>query len=346
MIDKQFEMSMEMTETKQEKNPIKILEPSEDRFSIFPIKHKDLWDFYKNHCAALWTAEEIDLSKDLSDFEEKLTDNERYFIKNILAFFNQSDGIVNENIVLNFNREVQYPEAKAFYAIQTFMETIHAETYSLLIDTYVKDLEEKNKLFAAIQNFPVIAKKANWARKWIDSPSFAERLVAFVAVEGIFFSGSFCAIFWLKHRQLMTNGLGFANTLINKDENLHCEFAINLINNYLEHERPSRETITKIILEALEVEKEFVTDSLPVSLIGMNKNLMIQYLEFVADNLLIKLGCNKVFNSTNPFPWMEDIALRGVTNFFEKRVGDYQKPGENQGQLNVNFNTSLLDDDF
>lgn len=346
MQDKEFEMMSEKLLNSNPTKPISILNPSLDRFSVFPVKYPDLWVYYKKHVAAFWTAEEIDFKKDLVDFEEKLTENERYFIKNILAFFNQSDGIVNENLVQNFMNEVQYPEARCFYGFQIAMENIHAETYSLLIDTYVKDEVEKAKLFSAIQNFPVIADKAKWALKWIESPNFAERLLAFVAVEGIFFSGSFCAIFWLKHRQLMTDGLGFANALINKDENLHCEFAINLINNHLEGTKPSEERIKEIILQAMEVEKEFITQSLPVSLIGMNSELMKQYLEFVADNLLVKLGCSRHFNSTNPFKWMEDIALRSSSNFFEKREGAYQKPMGSDSQLVVDYTQSLIDEDF
>jgi ribonucleoside-diphosphate reductase beta chain len=275
--------------------------------------------------ASFWTAEEIDLHQDLTDWETKLNKDEKYFIKHILAFFAASDGIVNENLAENFVNEVQYSEAKFFYGFQIMMENIHSETYSLLIDTYVKDEQEKNQLFQAIDVFPAIKKKAKWALKWIESDSFAERLIAFAAVEGIFFSGAFCSIYWLKKRGLMP-GLTFSNELISRDEGVHCDFAVHLHNNHLVNKVP-KERIEEIIIDALNIEREFVTESLPVSLIGMNAKLMTQYLEFVTDRLLQELGCDKQFNVTNPFDFMDMISLQGKTNFFEKRVSEYQKAG-------------------
>ncbi len=302
-----------------------ILQPNDNRFVIFPIQHDDIWEWYKKMQACIWTAEEIDLHQDLNDWNNKLSDDERYFIKHILAFFAASDGIVNENLAENFVNEVQYSEAKFFYGFQIMMENIHSETYSLLIDTYVKDNEEKDKLFRAIEVFPAIKKKADWALKWIDSDSFAERLIAFAAVEGIFFSGSFCSIFWLKKRGLLP-GLTFSNELISRDEGMHCDFAVHLHNHHLVNKVP-KERIREIIVDALNIEREFVTESLPVSLIGMNSNLMIQYLEFVTDRLLVELDCEKEYNTANPFDFTDMISLQGKTNFFEKRVGDYQKAG-------------------
>ena len=302
-----------------------ILKENKDRFVIFPIKHHDLWEWYKKCEASFWTAEEIDLHQDLTDWTSKLNDDERYFIKHILAFFAASDGIVNENLAENFVNEVQYSEAKFFYGFQIMMENIHSETYSLLIDTYVKDDKEKDQLFRAIEVFPAIKKKADWALKWIESDSFAERLIAFAAVEGIFFSGAFCSIFWLKKRGLMP-GLTFSNELISRDEGVHCDFAVHLHNNHLVNKVP-KERITHILTNALNIEKEFITESLPVSLIGMNAKLMTQYLEFVTDRLLVELQCEKVYNVTNPFDFMDMISLQGKTNFFEKRVSEYQKAG-------------------
>jgi|TARA_B100000073_G_scaffold336528_1_gene331416 ribonucleoside-diphosphate reductase beta chain len=302
-----------------------ILKENKDRFVIFPIKHHDLWEWYKKCEASFWTAEEIDLHQDLTDWTSKLNDDERYFIKHILAFFAASDGIVNENLAENFVNEVQYSEAKFFYGFQIMMENIHSETYSLLIDTYVKDDKEKDQLFRAIEVFPAIKKKADWALKWIESDSFAERLIAFAAVEGIFFSGAFCSIFWLKKRGLMP-GLTFSNELISRDEGVHCDFAVHLHNNHLVNKVP-KERITHILTNALDIEKEFITESLPVSLIGMNAKLMTQYLEFVTDRLLVELQCEKVYNVTNPFDFMDMISLQGKTNFFEKRVSEYQKAG-------------------
>ena len=275
--------------------------------------------------ASFWTAEEIDLHQDLNDWTNKLNADERYFIKHILAFFAASDGIVNENLAENFVNEVQYSEAKFFYGFQIMMENIHSETYSLLIDTYVKDEKEKDQLFHAIETFPAIQKKAQWALKWIESDSFAERLIAFAAVEGIFFSGAFCSIFWLKKRGLMP-GLTFSNELISRDEGVHCDFAVHLHNNHLINKVP-KERIREIIVDALNIEREFITESLPASLIGMNAKLMTQYLEFVADRLLAELECEKEYGSANPFDFMDMINLQGKTNFFEKRVGEYQKAG-------------------
>ena len=302
-----------------------ILEKNEGRFVIFPIQHHDIWEWYKKSEASFWTAEEIDLHQDLTDWTSKLNDDERYFIKHILAFFAASDGIVNENLAENFVNEVQYSEAKFFYGFQIMMENIHSETYSLLIDTYVKDDVEKDQLFNAIENFPAIKKKADWALKWIDSPSFAERLIAFTAVEGIFFSGAFCSIFWLKKRGIMP-GLTFSNELISRDEGVHCDFAVHLHNHHLVNKVP-KDRIRSIIVDALNIEREFITESLPASLIGMNSNLMTQYLEFVTDRLLVELGCEKEFNTKNPFDFMDMISLQGKTNFFEKRVAEYQKAG-------------------
>jgi ribonucleoside-diphosphate reductase beta chain len=275
--------------------------------------------------ASFWTAEEIDLSQDLNDWNNKLNDDEKYFIKHILAFFAASDGIVNENLAENFVNEVQYAEAKFFYGFQIMMENIHSETYSLLIDTYVKDETEKDELFNALDVFPAIRKKADWALKWIESDSFAERLIAFAAVEGIFFSGAFCSIYWLKKRGLMP-GLTFSNELISRDEGVHCDFAVHLHNHHLVNKVP-KERIREIIVDALNIEREFITESLPVSLIGMNAVLMTQYLEFVADRLLVELGCDREYNTTNPFDFMDMISLQGKTNFFEKKVAEYQKSG-------------------
>ena len=302
-----------------------ILQENNNRFVIFPIEHHDIWEWYKKCEASFWTAEEIDLQQDLTDWKTKLNNDERYFIKHILAFFAASDGIVNENLAENFVNEVQYSEAKFFYGFQIMMENIHSETYSLLIDTYVKDEEEKDMLFNAIDRFPAIMEKAEWALKWIESPSFAERLIAFAAVEGIFFSGAFCSIFWLKKRGLMP-GLTFSNELISRDEGVHCDFAVHLHNNHLVKKVPPKR-IKEILVNALDIERMFVTESLPVSLIGMNAKLMIQYLEFVTDRLLVELGCKKEFNASNPFDFMDMISLQGKTNFFEKRVSEYQKAG-------------------
>ncbi|PCJ92841.1 MAG: ribonucleoside-diphosphate reductase [Flavobacteriaceae bacterium] len=321
-----------------------ILQENKNRFVIFPIQHHDLWEWYKKQEACIWTAEEIDLHQDLSDWNNKLNDDERYFIKHILAFFAASDGIVNENLAENFVNEVQYSEAKFFYGFQIMMENIHSETYSLLIDTYVKDDTEKDKLFKAIDNFPAIKKKADWALKWIDSPSFAERLIAFAAVEGIFFSGSFCSIFWLKKRGLLP-GLAFSNELISRDEGMHCDFAVHLHNHHLVN-KVSKERIKEILVDALNIEREFITESLPVSLIGMNSKLMIQYLEFVTDRLLVELECEKVYQASNPFDFMDMISLQGKTNFFEKRVSEYQKAGVLNSEKDGDAQKISFDADF
>lgn len=300
--------------------PILVTNP--DRFVLFPIEHQDLWEYYNIEKAAMWTAEELDLSKDIDHWENKLTDNERFFIKNVLAFFAASDGIVNENLAINFLNEVQYTEAKFFYGFQVMMENIHSHVYSLLIDTYIKDIKERHKCFKAIEYMPPVKKKAEWALKWIESESFVERLLAFVAVEGIFFSGSFCSIFYLKSRGLMP-GLCDSNAFISRDEALHCDFAIHLLNNHIVN-KPSKEKIKEILLSALEIEKEFILESLPVSLIGMNADLMKQYLEFVVDGLLSQLNCEKVFNTKNPFEFMNQIALKTKQNFFEGRSTEYK----------------------
>lgn len=299
-----------------------ILKENKDRFVLFPIEKNDIWQFYKKAEASFWTAEEIDLSQDLKDWQN-LNKEERNFISHTLAFFAASDGIVNENLAENFLKEVQYTEAKFFYGFQIAIENIHSETYSLLIDTYVKDNKEKDKLFHAIETIPGVGKKAEWALRWIDNGSFAERLIAFAAVEGIFFSASFCSIFWLKKRGLMP-GLTFSNELISRDEGLHCDFACLLYNNYLVNQL-SKKMVREIITDSVEIEKEFVTNAIPVKLIGMNAELMCQYIEFVADRLLLELGNEKIYNATNPFDFMEMISLQGKTNFFEKRVAEYQK---------------------
>jgi len=319
-----------------------ILRENKDRFVLFPIEHNDIWEFYKKAEASFWTAEEIDLSQDLKDWAN-LNDGERHFISHVLAFFAASDGIVNENLAENFVSEVQYTEAKFFYGFQIAIENIHSETYSLLIDTYIKDSKEKDRLLHAIDTMDLVKKKAEWALRWIDNGGFAERLIAFAAVEGIFFSGSFCSIFWLKKRGLMP-GLSFSNELISRDEGLHCDFACLLYNNHLVNKLP-KETVVEIIKDAVEIEKEFVTDALPVKLIGMNADLMCQYIEFVADRLLQELGCPRVFNSSNPFDFMEMISLQGKTNFFEKRVAEYQKAGVMQNEETDSPKFSL-DEDF
>ena len=317
-----------------------ILVENPNRFVVFPIQHHDLWEFYKKAEASFWTAEEIDLAADLVDWRTKLNDDERHFIKHVLAFFAASDGIVNENLAENFVKEVQYPEAKFFYGFQIMMENIHSETYSLLIDTYITDQDEKMHLLRAIDTIPAVQKKAEWALRWIKNSTFQERLVAFAAVEGIFFSGSFCSIFWLKKRGLMP-GLSFSNELISRDEGSHTDFAVHLHNNHINN-KVSPERIKEILLSALEIEKEFIIDALPVKVIGMNSDLMSQYLEFVTDRLLQDLGCEPVFNVQNPFDFMVNIALNGKTNFFEKRVGEYQKAGVKSGD-NTGFS---LDAEF
>ena len=323
---------------------LKLTEPllTEDpnRFVIFPIKHSDIWEFYKNAEASFWTAEELDLSQDTKDWEA-MNDGERHFISHVLAFFAASDGIVNENLAVGFLSNVQFPEAKCFYGFQIMIENIHAEVYSLLIDTYIKDQKERDRLLHAIDHIPCVAKKADWAMRWIENGNFIERLIAFAAVEGIFFSGSFCSIFWLKKRGLMP-GLTFSNELISRDEGLHCDFACLLYSKHLITKLP-KDKVAEIIMDAVTIEKEFVTDALPVKLIGMNSDLMGQYIEFVADRLLVELGNDRVYNTANPFDFMEMISLQGKSNFFEKRVGEYQKAGVLNNSGAQNF---VLDEEF
>merc|ERR1719230_2457750 len=306
-----------------------ILAENPDRFTMFPIKYPAVWEMYKKAEASFWTAEEIDLSQDTKDWD-KLTDGERHFIKHVLAFFAASDGIVLENLAGQFSTEVQMPEARAFYGFQMAMENIHSETYSLLIEQYIRDPAEQEAVFNAIVTMPAVREKAQWAVQWMNQEnSFAERLVAFAAVEGVLFSGSFCAIYWLKKRGLMP-GLTFSNELISRDEGLHAEFAC-LLYGMLQHKLPE-DVVHEMIRGAVEVERRFICDSLSCSLVGMNSDLMTQYIEFVADRLLTALGHSKIWHATNPFDWMELISLQGKTNFFEKRVGEYQKAGVMAGQ--------------
>ncbi|KAI9371793.1 ribonucleotide reductase [Aspergillus egyptiacus] len=331
-----------------------LLQENPHRFVLFPIKYHEIWQMYKKAEASFWTAEEIDLSKDLHDWNNRLNDDERFFISRVLAFFAASDGIVNENLLERFSGEVQIPEARCFYGFQIMIENIHAETYSLLIDTYIKEPKQRTYLFDAIDTIPCITKKAEWAIKWIQDQeaTFAQRLVAFAAVEGIFFSGSFASIFWLKKRGLMP-GLTFSNELISRDEGLHTDFACLLFSHL--NWRPSKQVVEDIIVEAVAIEKEFLTDALPCALLGMNAKLMCQYIEFVADRLLVALGNKKYFNATNPFDFMESISLAGKTNFFEKRVGDYQKAGvmastkkdvKQEESQSSNDNGLCFDEDF
>ncbi|KAI0994797.1 Ribonucleoside-diphosphate reductase small chain [Podosphaera aphanis] len=326
------------TSLKPEEADEPLLQENPNRFVLFPIKYHEIWQMYKKAQASLWTAEEIDLSKDLHDWNNKLNDDERYFISHVLAFFAASDGIVNENLVERFSSEVQITEARFFYGFQVMMENIHSETYSLLIDTYIKESSQKAHLFNAIETIPCIKKKAEWAVRWIEDKdsTFAQRLVAFAAVEGIFFSGSFASIFWLKKRGLMA-GLTFSNELISRDEGLHTDFAC-LLFSHLKH-RPSKRAVQDVITEAVEIEQEFLTEALPCALLGMNAGLMKQYIEFVADRLLVALGNSKYYKSTNPFDFMENISLAGKTNFFEKRVGDYQKAGVMAGTNRMHEDT-------
>ncbi|KAL1517065.1 hypothetical protein ABEB36_000878 [Hypothenemus hampei] len=312
-----------------------LLKENPRRFVLFPIEFPDIWQKYKEAEASFWTTEEVDLTHDLRHWE-KLKSEERHFISHVLAFFAASDGIVNENLVERFSQEVQVTEARCFYGFQIAIENIHSEMYSKLIETYISDPNEKEFLFNAIETMPCVKKKADWALKWISSKtsSFGERLVAFAAVEGIFFSGSFAAIFWLKKRGLMP-GLTFSNELISRDEGLHCDFACLLFSHL--HQKPSQERVTSIIADAVTIEQEFLSEALPVSLIGMNCKLMCQYIEFVADRLLSELGCKKIYGATNPFDFMTIISTEGKTNFFEKKVGEYKKVGvaeEDGGQEN------------
>jgi len=321
-------ISSSTSPAKRKRHPMDEGEPllaeNPNRYVMFPLKDKEIWDMYKKHVASFWTAEEIDLSTDVKDWE-KLSANERHFISHVLAFFAASDGIVLENLLENFGLDVQLPEARCFYAFQAAIENIHSETYSLLIDTLVKDEIEKSQLFQAMHSMPCVKKKAEWALNWIskDAP-FAQRLVAFAAVEGIFFSGSFCALYWLKKRGLMP-GLTFSNELISRDEGLHTDFAC-LLYRKMAKKLP-QESVHAIIRKAVKCEQMFVTDSLPVGLIGMNEKMMSQYIEFCADRLAYALGTEKIYGSSNPFDWMEMISLQGKTNFFERRVGEYQKAG-------------------
>jgi len=310
-----------------------LLSEEEKRYVIFPIKHDEIWSMYKKAEANFWTTEELDLSKDKKDFLT-LTENEQFFIKNVLAFFAASDGVVNENLVERFCNDVKVLEAKFFYGFQIAMENIHSETYSLLIDTYVKDVQEKHKLFNAIDTIPSVTKKAQWAMKWINDneSSFATRVIAFAAVEGIFFSGSFCSIFWLKKRGLMP-GLCHSNELISRDEGLHTEFAVLMYS--MIQDKPSQETVLSIIKEAVDLEIEFITESLPCNLIGMNQLLMKQYIQYVADRLLLMFGLEKQYQVSNPFEWMELISIQGKTNFFEKRVGEYSNIANSETKDNV-----------
>ena len=319
-----------------------LLNESEKRYVIFPIQHDKFWEMYKKAESSFWTTEELDLSKDNADFEA-LEPNEQHFIKYILAFFAASDGIVNENLVERFTQEVQILEAKFFYGFQVMMENIHSETYSLLIDTLIKDPQEKHTLFNAIEEIPSIRKKAEWAQKWINDKhsSFGHRVIAFAAVEGIFFSGAFCSIFWLKKRGLMP-GLSFSNELISRDEGLHTEFAVLMYHNLVN--KPTKEEILEIITDAVCIEKEFITESLSCELIGMNSKLMMEYIEYIADRLLKMLQIEPIYNTPNPFDWMEMIAIQGKTNFFEKRVGEYS----NKANPNVDSseNQITFDNDF
>ena len=320
-----LEIATLMNEKKTQNTNEPILQENPNRFVLFPIEHQDIWEFYKNAVANFWTVEEINFSEDLKDWAEKLHKDEKHFITHILAFFAASDGIVNENLAEDFLSAVQYTEAKFYYGFQVAVENIHSHTYSLLIDTYVRDKKEQNYLFNAIETIPSVKKKADWALRWVDNGSFVERLLAFSIVEGIFFSGSFCSIFWLKSRGLMP-GLSFANELISRDEGLHRDFACLLYRNHIVNKLPE-ETVLNIVKEAVEIEKEFIIESLPVRLIGMNSDKMAQYIEYVADHLLVELGLQKTYNVENPFDFMEMISLQGKTNFFERRVSEYQKAG-------------------
>ncbi|CAO1351995.1 unnamed protein product [Diamesa serratosioi] len=318
-----------------------LLRDNPRRFVIFPIEYQDIWKMYKKAEASFWTVEEVDLSKDMTDWEN-LKDSERHFISHVLAFFAASDGIVNENLVERFSQEVTVTEARCFYGFQVAMENVHSEMYSLLIETYIRDPKERNFLFNAVENLPCVKKKADWALNWVSSKSanFGERVIAFAAVEGIFFSGSFASIFWLKKRGLMP-GLTFSNELISRDEGLHCDFACLMFKHLLQ--KPPKERIIEIIDEAVKIEQEFLTDALPVNMLGMNCELMSQYIEFVADRLLGELGVDRVYNTKNPFSFMELISLEGKTNFFEKKVGEYQKYGVMNNRMD---NVFTLDAEF
>jgi ribonucleoside-diphosphate reductase subunit M2 len=329
--------------SKEKEEP--LLQENPNRFVLFPIQYNDIWAMYKKAVASFWTCEEVDLSKDMNHWNT-LNDGEKHFVSHILAFFAASDGIVNENLVERFSNDVQIPEARCFYGFQIMIENIHSEMYSLLIDTYVKDPVQRDHLFNAIETIPCIKRKADWALRWISdkSVSFAERLLAFAAVEGIFFSGAFASIFWLKKRGKMP-GLTFSNELISRDEGLHCDFACLLFKHL--NNKPSQERIYKIIVEAVSIEQEFLSEALPVSLIGMNATLMGQYIEYVADRLLVSLDCDKYYNAENPFDFMELISMQGKTNFFEKKVGEYQRSGVMASlKRDTTANVFTLDADF
>ena len=329
--------------TSAEKMNEPLLCENDERFCMFPIKYPEIWEMYKKAEASFWTAEEVDLSSDIKHWEG-LNDDEKHFVSHVLAFFASSDGIVLENLATRFLGDIQVPEARAFYGFQIAIENIHSEMYSLLLDAYIKDNAVKSNLFKAIETVPCVKRKADWAIKWIGSESsFAERLVSFACVEGIFFSGSFCAIFWLKKRGLMP-GLTFSNELISRDEGLHCDFACLLYS--LMNKKLDKSVVLQIVKEAVEIEKEFVCDSLPVGLIGMNADMMKDYIDFVADRLLVELGMEKIYNTQNPFEFMELISLQGKTNFFEKRVGEYQKAGVMGSVNNTSAHSFSLDEDF
>jgi ribonucleotide reductase beta subunit family protein with ferritin-like domain len=322
-----------------------LLTENRSRHVLFPIQYHDVWSMYKKHVSTYWTVEEIDFMKDMDDWN-KLSNDEQHFIKNVLAFFAASDGIVNENLALRFMKEIKAPEVLAFYTFQNAIETVHSETYSLLIDTYIKDDVEKNRLLNAVETIPCVGKKANWAMKWIqdDESAFAKRLVAFAIIEGIFFSGAFCAIYWLKEKGLM-HGLTFSNELISRDESLHTEFAILLYSHIAN--RLSEEEIHSIVKEAVDIEKEFIIDSIPCALLGMNNDLMREYIEFVADRLVVQLGYNKIFNTDNPFQFMDRIGMDLKANFFETRVSNYSKAElHNANSKPLVFDTGDDDDDF
>lgn len=316
---------------------------NKQRFCMFPINYPAVWEMYKKALASFWTAEEVDLSQDYQHWE-KLNDDERHFVSHVLAFFASSDGIVLENLAVRFMKEIQIPEARAFYGFQIAIENIHSEMYSLLLETYIKDMKQKVNLFNAVETIPCVGQKADWAMKWIDSAeSFAERLVAFACVEGIFFSGSFCSIFWLKKRGLMP-GLTFSNELISRDEGLHCDFACLLYS--MLNRKLSEARVLEIVDEAVAIEKEFVCEALSCALVGMNKEMMSEYIEFVANHLLVNLGYSKYYKAENPFDWMELISLQGKTNFFEKRVGEYQKASVMNGLSGVGNHVFKMDEDF
>lgn len=320
-----------------------------ERFTVFPIQHQNLWDFYKKHAAVIWFTEEVTIYEDLDDWNNKLNDNERYFIKNVLAFFANSDNIINENLVQNFYNEIELPEARQFYSMQILIEAVHAEQYALLIDTYIQDSVEKKQLFNAIDNIPAVKKKADWIMKWMgggseENASLIQRILAFVCVEGIFFSGSFCAIYWMNSKGLLP-GLSLSNQYISKDENLHATFAVELYNMISKEERLEESVVHELFKDSVEIEREFIIESLPCNLLGMNSELMYQYIKFVCDRWLIMLGYNKLFNVEQPFTFMQMISLQGKTNFFEKRVSEYNRAniGGNEADRKITFDD---DDDF